>query len=121
MFTKNKMAITLESVAPPGLDQEAVEEEEIVEPAETAEVAAEVEAETEDQEPTEEIATEEPPVEVPVPKARGRPKKRIQPQRLLRKLPQKLLLQNPKPKRVPRLLRKSLRPSTNRVLNRTRP
>ena len=68
------MAITLESVAPPGLDQEAVEEEEIVEPAETAEVAAEVEAETEDQEPTEEIATEEPPVEVPVPKARGRPK-----------------------------------------------
>ena len=70
------MAITLESVAPPGLDQEAVEEEEQnVEPAETAEVAAEVEAEAEDQEPTEEIATEEPPVEVPVPKARGRPKK----------------------------------------------
>ena len=66
------MAITLESVAPPGLDQEAVEEEEEnVEPAETAEVAAEAE----DQEPTEEIATEEPPVEVPVPKARGRPKK----------------------------------------------
>ena len=66
------MAITLESVAPPGLDQEAVEEEEIVEPAETAEVAAE---EEQDPEPTEEIATEEPPVEVPVPKARGRPKK----------------------------------------------
>ena len=69
------MAITLESVAPPRLDQEAVEEEEIVEPAETAEVAAEVEAEARDPEPTEEIATEEPPVEVPVPKARGRPKK----------------------------------------------
>ena len=102
------MAISLESVAPPGLDQEAVEEEEEnVEPAETAEVAAEVaEVEEQDPEPTEEIATEEAPVEVPVPKARGRPKKRIQPQRLLRKLPQKLLLQNPKPKRVPRLLQK---------------
>ena len=73
------MAITLESVAPPRLDQEAVEEEEIVEPAET---------------PAEEIATEEPPAEV-VPKARGRPKKRIQPRRLLRKLPQKAA---PKPK-----------------------
>ena len=68
------MAISLESVAPPGLDQEAVEEEEQnVEPAETAEVAAEVaaEGEEEDPEPTEEIATEEPPVEVPVPKARA--------------------------------------------------
>ena len=113
------MTITLESVAPPGLDQEAVGEEEIDEPAETAEVAAAVEAEAEEQEPTEEIATEEPPAEV-VPKARGRPKKRIQPQRLLRKLPQRLL-QNPKPKHVPTLLRKSLRPFTNRVLNRTRP
>ena len=102
------MAITLESVAPPGFDQEAVEEEEDnVEPAETAEVAAEVEAEAEDQEPTEEIATEEPPRRSPnAQTTRATKKKRIQPQRLLRKLPQKLLLQNPKPKRAPRLLQK---------------
>ena len=47
------MAISLESVAPPGLDQEAVEEEEQnLEPAATAEVAAEVAEEEEDQEPT---------------------------------------------------------------------
>ena len=95
------MAISLESVAPPGLDQEAVEEEEQnVEPAETAEVAAEVAEEEEDPEPSEEIATEEPPVEVPVPKARGRPKKTDSTPKAAPKVAPKAAA--PKPKAKPR-------------------